>query len=73
MDKILDAAIKKGLVKTKSEALRLGVLELNNKYDLLRAAKEDEEDLEYIKLTDKKLKSGKMKLCTEKELKEALK
>ncbi len=35
MEKIIDEAIKQGLVKTKTEALRLGLLTLNEKYKLM--------------------------------------
>ncbi|MBI5159590.1 hypothetical protein HY992_05720 [Candidatus Micrarchaeota archaeon] len=35
MEKIIAEAIKQGLVKTKTEALRLGLLTLNEKYTLM--------------------------------------
>lgn len=34
LDRIIDDAIKKGLAKTKTEVLRMALLELKNKYDL---------------------------------------
>ncbi len=34
MDRIIDDAIKKGLAKTKTEVLRMGLMELKNKYHL---------------------------------------
>ncbi len=33
--RILDSAIKKGICKTKAEAVRLGILGLNDKYSVL--------------------------------------
>ncbi len=76
VEKILEEAVKEGLAKTKSEALRLGVIELNNRYHLLESLQErieEEEDIDYIRSERKKLKSGKIKLHSEKELEEALK
>ena len=34
MDRIVEDAIRKGLAKTKTEVLRLGLFELKNKYQL---------------------------------------
>ena len=75
VDDILEEAVKKGLAKTKTEALRLGVLELNNKYGLLSSVVErleDQEDVDYIRKARKKLASRELKLYGEKELKKAL-
>ncbi len=73
MDQILTEAVRQGLAKTKAEALRLGVVELNNKYDLIQSSREAQEDIAYIHEARKKIASGKMPLLTEKELKAALK
>jgi Arc/MetJ-type ribon-helix-helix transcriptional regulator len=61
---IIDRAVKKGIVKTKAEALRLGLLELNNKYQLVLNSEEIElkEDLREIDRIEKDIKSGKEKL-----------
>ena len=72
MDQILSEAVRQGLAKTKAEALRLGVVELNNKYELIQSRREEEEDLEYIRKARKDIASGKLKLHTEKELRAAL-
>lgn len=72
IDKILTEAVRQGLAKTKAEALRLGVVELNNKYDLIQSRKEEEEDVRYIRKARKDISSGKLKLLSEKELKQAL-
>lgn len=72
LDQILAEAVRQGLVKTKVEALRLGVVELDNKYDLIQNRKEEEEDLEYVRKARKGIASGKLKLLSEKELKAAL-
>ena len=72
MDQILTEAVRQGLAKTKAEALRLGVVELNNKYELIQSSREDEEDARYIRRARADLARGKLKLHTEKELKAAL-
>ena len=72
MDQILSEAVRQGLAKTKVEALRLGVVELNNKYDLIQNMREEEEDLKYIRTARKNIARGKLKLLSEKELKIAL-
>lgn len=36
IEDILEEAVNSGLVKTKNAALRLSVLELNNKYELVK-------------------------------------
>ena len=73
IDDILAEAVKQGLAKTKAEALRLGVVELNNKYELIQNRREEEEDVEYIRKARMEIASGKLKLHSEKELKAALK
>lgn len=76
MDDILSQAVKRGLAKTKVEALRLGVIELNNRYGLVRSVREeaeDREDAEFIAKADRRIASGKLKVLTEKELYAALK
>ena len=75
IDSILEQAIKQGLVKTKMEGLRLGVLELNNKYRLTEQMieeKEAKEDLAYVRGAEKKIAQGKLKLGSERELRAAL-
>lgn len=73
MDLILAEAVRQGLAKTKSEALRLGIIELNSKYDLLESAREEKEDIDYIRKAREKIASGRLKLHTEEELRRALK
>jgi hypothetical protein len=72
IDQILTEAVRQGLAKTKAEALRLGVVELNNKYGLIQNSTEDEEDAGYIKKARKEIAAGKLRLHSEKELKKAL-
>ncbi len=72
MDQILSEAVRQGLAKTKAEALRLGVVELNNKYELIQSSREEAEDVDYIRKARKEIASGKLKLHSEKELKAAL-
>ncbi|MFH0817978.1 MAG: hypothetical protein V1909_05080 [Candidatus Micrarchaeota archaeon] len=72
IDQILNEAVRQGLAKTKAEALRLGVVELNNKYELIQSRNEEEEDIDYIRRARKEIATGKLKLHSEKELKKAL-
>lgn len=70
--KIIKEALRRGLVKTKAEALRLGLLELNDKYRLVprKLSKAEEERLE-ARLAEKimqRVREGKEKLHGEKEL-----
>ncbi len=71
IDQILDSAVNKGLAKTKVEALRLGVLELNGRYHLVEDAQWA--DARAIRNSRQKLKSGKIRLHDEKELDDILK
>lgn len=73
MDRILDEAVKQGLAKTKMEAVRMGVIELDNKYRLTSDALEDQQDISYINSARKKIASGKLKLRSEVELRKVLK
>jgi len=63
-EEILREALARGLVKTKAEALRLGLLELNNKYGLIPPFNEMEylEDLESIRKIERDIKTGKEKV-----------
>jgi len=66
---VVDLLVKKGVVATKTEALRLGVLELEQKY-LTEAEKERKYDEWAIKEMDKTLKlekEGKLKWHTQEE------
>jgi len=54
LDKILTEAVDEGIAKTKTEALRLAVLELNNRYDLLGRMREDELAVKKMQKMDKK-------------------
>jgi len=63
--RIIEEAQKQGLVKTKAEALRLGLLELNQKYGLVATDLEQRElemDLAEFDRMETRIKSGKSKL-----------
>lgn len=63
VEQIIDAAVEKGVVKTKAEALRLGVLELNDKYGLVtKKLSEDEEDIRLAERIEADIASGKEKV-----------
>ncbi|QLJ53429.1 MAG: hypothetical protein Sv326_1254 [Candidatus Fermentimicrarchaeum limneticum] len=73
VEQIIDEAVKKGIVKTKAEALRLGVLQLNEKYHLIsQNLSEDEEDLSLAIRIDERIKAGKEKINPESKLKTLL-
>ena len=67
VEKILDEAVRSGLTSTKTEALRLGVLELENKYKLLESI-EDSRDIAKADLIMERVSKGKEKLYSEKEI-----
>ena len=71
IEEILEEAERKGLAKTKTEALRLGVLELNNRYHLLERRVEEIEDMQDVKELEEmrtSVKKGKAKLISEKKM-----
>jgi len=64
-EKIIDAALRQGLVKTKAEALRLGLLELNQRYGLVATELEQREldaDIAEFDRMEKRIAQGKTKL-----------
>lgn len=72
MDRIIEDAIRKGLAKTKTEVLRLGLFELKNKYHLAEdePTEEQRKALSKFLLRIKEDKSGNY--GSEKELWDAL-
>ncbi|NYZ79581.1 hypothetical protein H0N99_05550 [Candidatus Micrarchaeota archaeon] len=73
VERIIDEAVKRGVVKTKAEALRLGVLQLNEKYHLVsQNLSEDEEDLNLAIKIEERIKAGKEKVYPESKLKTLL-
>jgi hypothetical protein len=65
-EKIMDGAILAGLAKTKTSAIILGLMELDNKYKLLERM-EDEEDAREARRIMAEVRSGKQKLLSQKE------
>ena len=65
IDKILEKAVENGFAKTKVEALRLAVLELGNKYQLLE--REDFLTAKKMESIYEEIKAGKRKVISEKE------
>lgn len=64
-ERIIDEALRQGIVKTKAEALRLGLLELNQKYGLVATNLEEKElaqDIAEFDRMEKRLAQGKTKL-----------
>jgi len=73
VEKIINEAQARGIVKTKAEALRLGILELNDKYCLVaneeRALAADLRELERL---ERDISTGKEKVHKAKSIKDAL-
>jgi Arc/MetJ-type ribon-helix-helix transcriptional regulator len=65
IENVLDELVKAGYFKTKSEAIRAGILELGKEYNILDDLRQD---LKYAKEIDAKLKSKELELGSEKEI-----
>ena len=64
-EKIIAEALRQGIVKTKAEALRLALLELNDKYGLVATDLEQRElrqDMAEFDRMEKRIASGKTRL-----------
>jgi len=73
VEKIIDEALRQGVAKTKAEALRLGLLELNQKYGLVATdlgQRELELDLAEFDRMEKRIAHGKTKLHRAKSIDE---
>lgn len=68
---ILEKALKLGLYKTKSEAVRGAINELGKEYKMFKDAKSLEDELVARKMLheDKEIKQGKRKVLNEEEVK----
>ena len=67
---IVDEAIRQGIVKTKTEALRAGLLELADKYNLGKNSRIKDDEAEVLAEMDrieKEIKKGKIRTYTKKE------
>ncbi len=65
-ERIIEGAIHAGLAKTKTDAITLGLLELENRYKLIEQL-EDEEDVREVRRIEREIKQGKQKLHSQKE------
>jgi len=72
IEQIIEKMLEKGIAKTKAEALRLGLLELNDKYSLVGIDPELKEDLIEINRIEKDIKTGKEKVYSVKNVDELL-
>ncbi|MBI5159396.1 hypothetical protein HY992_04710 [Candidatus Micrarchaeota archaeon] len=75
IEEILDAAIRVGMAKDRTEALRMSVLELDHHYRLLEREaelQEEAEDVRDAKEFLKKLGKNEAKLHSEEEIRKAL-
>jgi Arc/MetJ-type ribon-helix-helix transcriptional regulator len=71
LSEIVDEAIARGIVQTKTEALRAGLLELADKYGLGKKQQDDEEDerevIAEMDRIERGIRSGKVRTYTQKE------
>lgn len=65
-EQIMEGAVKAGLAKTKTDALMMGLLELDHHYRLLERL-EDEQDARDVDRIMREVKEGKQKLYTQEE------
>ncbi len=72
MEEIIEGLLEKGIAKTKAEALRLGLLELNDKYQLVGADRELKADILEISRIERDIKTGKEKVYPVKNVDELL-
>ena len=70
VEQILNELVETGYFKTKTEALRAGVLELGKEYHIIEDLREDLKRAEEI---DRGIKSGKIKLASESEFRAIMK
>lgn len=70
VEDILNELVQTGYFKTKTEALRAGILELGKEYHILD---EMRADLAHAREIDRQIKNGEMELGTEKELRDIIK
>lgn len=67
---VLDKLVDMGYFRTRSEAIRMGVLELGREYGMLNTPQEIEDELAAMKMQrlDEETKAGKRKLLSEKDV-----
>ncbi|RLG20358.1 hypothetical protein DRN67_00190 [Candidatus Micrarchaeota archaeon] len=66
LEEIVDEAIRRGIVKTRTEALRAGLLELADKYGL-GEADDETEVLEEVRRLEEEMKKGRMKTYSKRQ------
>ncbi len=71
VEQILQQAVKKGYASTMTEALRLGVFELNNRYRLLQEI-EDNADVARADAIMERISSGEEKTYSEDQVRKKL-
>ncbi|MFH1285143.1 MAG: hypothetical protein ABIH99_01030 [Candidatus Micrarchaeota archaeon] len=71
VEEILKRLMEAGFFKTKSEAIRAGILELGKEFQIVKTREEflDELAVEKMQRIDEEIKSGKRKVYTEAEIK----
>ena len=76
VEQVIDEAVKRGVAKTKAEAIRLGLLELDERFRLVRNAEEKlelESDLREVSRIEREMRSGQEKVHKAKSVEDLLK
>ena len=68
---IMDKLVEAGIYKTRSEAIRAGIIELGKEYEVFKSIQDLEDALAVRKMKkiDEEIKQGKRKVFSEKEVK----
>ena len=65
LEQVLQKAVDVGLARSKTDALRIGVLELNHHYNLVEEASETDLVVKKMIKLDQETKAGKRKILSE--------
>lgn len=65
IEKILDEAVHEGIAKTKTEALRMAVLQLNDRYNLLEKSQHEQQVVRKMQKIDLAISKGERKVLSE--------
>ncbi len=68
LERVLEKAVDAGIARSKTDALRIGVLELNHHYHLVPDASEAELVTAKMERLDRETQSGKRKMLTENDV-----
>jgi Arc/MetJ-type ribon-helix-helix transcriptional regulator len=71
VEKVLNRLVEAGFFKTKTEAIRAGILELGREYSIVKSKEEILDELAVAKMQrmEEQLRTGKRKTLTEEQVK----